>query len=117
MCVGWVARCSDAEIVRLKKLLLKRYQQELKNMGKWDECEFMNPSLNAFYRIPCGMNSCYCDQAFVIMESLAAEGCVDPDDIDERFEEFCAEGGTGGYGSLNRDALTTGLVAAMAEDA
>jgi hypothetical protein len=86
------------------------YQLELKNRGKWDECEFMNPSLNAFYRIPCGMNTCYCDQAFVIMESLAAEGCVDPDDIDERFEEFFAEGGTGDYGSLTRDALTTGLV-------
>jgi hypothetical protein len=86
------------------------YQQELKNLGKWDACEFMNPSLNAFYRIPCGTNSCYCDQAYVIMESLAAEGCVDPDDIDERFEEFFAEGGTGDYGSLTRDALTTGLV-------
>ena len=60
------------------------YQQELKNRGKWDECEFMNPSLNAFYRIPCGTSTCYCDQAFVIMESLAAEGCVDPDDIGEK---------------------------------
>ena len=86
------------------------YQQELKNRERWDAPEFMNPSLNAFYRIPCGSNSCYCDQGFVIMESLAEEGIVDPDDIDERFEEYFAEGGTGDYGSLDRDSLTTGLV-------
>jgi hypothetical protein len=34
------------------------YQQQLRQLGVWEEPEFMRPSLNAFYRIPCGYSTC-----------------------------------------------------------
>ena len=34
------------------------------------EIEFRDPSANPFYRIPTGSNTCYGDQAFVMLKSL-----------------------------------------------
>ena len=78
------------------------YQNQIKTLGMWEEPEFMRPSLNAFYRIPNGASTCYCDQGYCIMESIAATGKVDPEDIERRFEEYFKEGGSGNYGSLRR---------------
>ena len=37
-----------------------------------EEIEFRVPSANPFYRIDRGRNTCYGDQAFVLLESLVA---------------------------------------------
>ena len=40
---------------------------------RWETPEFIAPSLNAYYRVPCGSHSCFGDQAAVV---LASRACV-----------------------------------------
>ena len=39
-------------------------------IGSKEEVEFWEPSQNPFYRIPVGQQTCYGDQAYVILNSL-----------------------------------------------
>lgn len=39
------------------------YQDALRQAHRWDNPEFITPSLNAYYRVPCGSHSCFGDQA------------------------------------------------------
>lgn len=53
-------------------------EEKLKGIiGDEDEIEFWEPSHNPFYRIPLGSNTCYGDQAFVILKSLVDKKGVD----------------------------------------
>eukprot|EP00747_Dinoflagellata_sp_TGD_P183904 gnl/TRDRNA2_/TRDRNA2_39110_c0_seq2.p1 gnl/TRDRNA2_/TRDRNA2_39110_c0~~gnl/TRDRNA2_/TRDRNA2_39110_c0_seq2.p1 ORF type:complete len:422 (+),score=70.71 gnl/TRDRNA2_/TRDRNA2_39110_c0_seq2:75-1340(+) len=50
------------------------YQDHLKQANRWETPEFITPSLNAYYRVPCGSHSCFGDQARVVLSSLVASG-------------------------------------------
>lgn len=39
------------------------YQDALRQANRWANPEFITPSLNAYYRVPCGHHSCFGDQA------------------------------------------------------
>lgn len=87
----------------------KPYQEKLQQMGRWEKPEFLRPSINAFYQVPTGTNSCYGDQALLVLESLVARGACDPRDICKRFVEAFQEGGSiEHYGPLDRGNPTAG---------
>mmetsp|Transcript_85619 Transcript_85619/g.266230 ORF Transcript_85619/g.266230 Transcript_85619/m.266230 type:complete len:437 (+) Transcript_85619:104-1414(+) len=87
----------------------KPYQERLRHMGRWENPEFLRPSINAFYRVPSGTNSCYGDQALLILESLVSRGACDPEDICNRFVQAFREGGSlEHYGPLDRGSPTAG---------
>jgi len=53
------------------------------------EIEFRDPSANPFYRIPTGSNTCYGDQAFVMLKSLVDNKGLDTEKlITENYEYF-----------------------------
>ncbi len=41
-------------------------------LGNREDIEFFTPSVNPYYRISTGRQSCYGDQAFVLLQSLVA---------------------------------------------
>ncbi len=58
------------------------YQDALRQAHRWDTPEFLTPSHNAYYRVPCGSHSCFGDQAAVVLQSLVESGGrVDVDDL------------------------------------
>lgn len=77
------------------------YQDALKQAHRWETPEFLVPSHNAYYRVPCGSHSCFGDQAAVVLQSLVAcGGRVDVEDLVrahvEKFDERSE------YGKLGR---------------
>lgn len=54
--------------------------------------EFRPESLNPFYRRETGKQSCYGDQAFVLLESLSECGGLDVDDLKKRTLKFFGPG-------------------------
>ena len=57
--------------------------------GKGEEIEFLEPAANPFYRIPTGNNTCYGDQAYVVLESLATCGGFNKKDlVDRAYKHF-----------------------------
>ena len=50
------------------------YQDALRQAHRWDAPEFLTPSMNAYYRVPCGSHSCFGDQAAVVLQSLVECG-------------------------------------------
>ena len=77
------------------------YQDALRQAHRWDNPEFITPSLNAYYRVPCGSHSCFGDQAATVLESLVAcGGKVDPSHlVQAHVRKF---GPDGAYGQLGR---------------
>ncbi|XP_078685963.1 crystallin J1A-like [Branchiostoma floridae x Branchiostoma belcheri] len=53
-------------------------------IGRVEAPEFHQPSANPYYRIDTGRNSCYGDQAYVILESLAECQGLDIADLKQR---------------------------------
>uniref|UniRef100_A0A1A8PU46 Selenoprotein J n=1 Tax=Nothobranchius rachovii TaxID=451742 RepID=A0A1A8PU46_9TELE len=54
--------------------------------------EFRSESANPFYRRTTGEQTCYGDQAYVLLESLSQCGDVDLQDLTKRFYEFFGPG-------------------------
>lgn len=77
------------------------YQDALRRANRWESPEFITPSMNAYYRVPCGSYSAYGDQAAVVLASLVAcGGRVDAASlIKAHVEKF---GPHGDYGRLGR---------------
>ncbi|CAD7950397.1 unnamed protein product [Amoebophrya sp. A25] len=46
------------------------YHQYLKGIHRFDNPEFLCPTQNQYYEVPCGSNSCFGDQAWVVLETL-----------------------------------------------
>ncbi|CAD7966733.1 unnamed protein product [Amoebophrya sp. A120] len=57
------------------------YHRNLKDLNRFETPEFLCPSQNQYYEVPCGSNSCFGDQAFVILESMARCGKLEVDDL------------------------------------
>eukprot|EP00931_Biecheleriopsis_adriatica_P079225 TRINITY_DN52628_c0_g1_i1.p1 TRINITY_DN52628_c0_g1~~TRINITY_DN52628_c0_g1_i1.p1 ORF type:complete len:417 (+),score=52.83 TRINITY_DN52628_c0_g1_i1:49-1299(+) len=78
------------------------YHDQLKRLNRWDSPEFVCPSLNAYYQVPCGSNSCFGDQAWLVLESLARCGKVNTGDlIEAHVQKFGPQGVYGPLGSTN----------------
>lgn len=78
------------------------YHDQLKQLNRWENPEFLCPSLNAYYQVPCGSNSCFGDQAFVVLQSLVRSGTVDTNDlIAAHVQKFGPDGSYGPLGSTN----------------
>jgi hypothetical protein len=78
------------------------YHDQLRKISRWDAPEFVCPSLNGYYQVPCGSTSCYGDQAFLVLESLVRCGAVNTDDlISAHVEKFGPHGAYGPLGSTN----------------
>lgn len=78
------------------------YHNQLKQLNRWEKPEFSCPSLNAYYQIPCGSNSCFGDQAYVVLQSLVRCKKVNTDDlIKAHVEKFGPHGEYGRLGSTN----------------
>lgn len=78
------------------------YHNQLKQMNRWKTPEFICPSLNAYYQVPCGSNSCFGDQAFNILQSLVRCGTLSTNDlIAAHVEKFGPGGEYGRLGSTN----------------
>lgn len=78
------------------------YHDQLKRLNRWDNPEFVSPSLNAYYQVPCGSNSCFGDQAFVVLQSLVRCGAVNANDlIEAHVQKFGPHGSYGPLGSTN----------------
>jgi hypothetical protein len=78
------------------------YHEQLHKMHRWDNPEFICPSLNAYYQVPCGSNSCFGDQAFVVLESLTRCGAVNIDDlVAAHVQRFGPSGNYGPLGNTN----------------
>lgn len=77
------------------------YQDSLKQAHRWDTPEFLTPSHNAYYRVPCGSHSCFGDQAAVVLQSLVEKGGrVDVSDLVRAHVAKFDEGSE--YGRLGR---------------
>merc|ERR1719161_800142 len=71
-------------------------------MNRGDSPEFTSPSLNAYYQIPCGSNSCFGDQAFVVLQSLVRCGAVNTSDlVASHVQKFGTSGEYGPLGNTN----------------
>ncbi|CAH1785631.1 unnamed protein product [Owenia fusiformis] len=57
-----------------------------------EEIEFWEPSANPFYCIPTGSQSCYGDQAFVMLESLVACKGYNEEDLKQRMYKMFGPG-------------------------
>lgn len=69
------------------------YHEALRSLGRWEEPEFVVPSLNAYYRVPLGSQSCFGDQAACVLRSLVRCGGVDPHDVvQEHIHTFGLDG-------------------------
>merc|ERR1740117_111319 len=60
------------------------FHQELCERSRWDDPEFMRPSLNTFYRVPLGSHSAYGDMTVEVLQSMVALGDLDPADLENR---------------------------------
>jgi len=72
----------------------------LADKGRFDNPEFMSPSMNKFYRLPTGSFTCYGDQAFVMLESLVALGGLEAEDVSRRYVDAFDENSD--YGPLQK---------------
>ena len=86
------------------------YQDALKQAHRWETPEFLVPSHNAYYRVPCGSHSCFGDQAAVVLQSLVAcGGRVDVEDLVrahvEKFDERSEYGKLGRHDGIGAGAL------------
>jgi ADP-ribosylglycohydrolase len=74
-------------------------QQKLQDLAT-PEPEFLEPPLNPFYHIPNGSNSCYGDQAFVTLRSIATHSGIALEEYAQEFAEFFGNEGEGNYGKF-----------------
>ena len=81
---------------------------KLEKSNKSAQPEFHDPSLNAFYKVPCGSQSCYGDQAYVLLRSLVQMKGLKVDEATADLQTFFGEQeeAQGGYGKLQRGELT-----------
>lgn len=76
----------------------KKLDEKLQNADKHENPEFLHPSGNPFYTLPTGSNTCYADQAFVLLESLVAHKGLDTGALQkETFDYFIADEWYGPY--------------------
>ena len=77
----------------------KKLDQKLKIAEKLNDPEFLVASeSNPFYNIPTGSNTCYADQAFVLLESLVAHKGLDVHHlVQETYDYFIASDWYGDY--------------------
>merc|ERR1712232_541658 len=66
----------------------------------------MRPSMNAYYHVPMGKQSCYGDQALEVLRSLVACGGMDPHHLERSFMNRFSEHGE--YGPLPHEGLYNG---------
>mmetsp|Transcript_86529 Transcript_86529/g.253289 ORF Transcript_86529/g.253289 Transcript_86529/m.253289 type:complete len:428 (-) Transcript_86529:698-1981(-) len=83
------------------------YHAALKERGCWEAPEFTSPSMNAYYHVPLGSQSCFGDQAATVLRSLVrCGGRVDTTDlVAGHVEKF---GEQSEYGKLGRHDGVTG---------
>jgi hypothetical protein len=78
------------------------YHDQLQRMNRWDSPEFSCPSLNAYYQVPCGSNSCFGDQALTVLDSLVRCKTVNTNDlVSSHVQKFGPQGDYGPLGSTN----------------
>lgn len=82
------------------------FHADLQDRGRWETPEFLRPSMNTYYHIPMGANSCYGDQAREVLFSLAERSSLEPDALENRFVTRFSENGD--YGPLPQDGLYNG---------
>lgn len=82
------------------------FHEDLRRRNRWDNPEFLRPSMNTYYHVPMGCNSCYGDQAHEVLLSLAECEGVDPRALEKRFVNRFSEDSD--YGPLPQDGLYNG---------
>jgi hypothetical protein len=85
---------------------LSYFHDDLQRRNRWNTPEFLRPSLNTYYHIPMGSNSCYGDQAREVLFSIAECAGVDPHAVERRFADRFSE--YGDYGPLPKDGMYNG---------
>lgn len=85
---------------------LTYFHDELQKNGRWDNPEFMRPSMNTYYHIPLGSQTCYGDQALEVLHSLVDCSGLVPSDVERKFVQKFGEHGE--YGPLPDQGLYTG---------
>jgi len=85
---------------------LTYFHEDLKSHGRWSTPEFLRPSLNTYYHLQMGCNSCYGDQAKEVLYSLNDCRGLDPHRLEMRFVDRFAEDGD--YGPLPSEGLYNG---------
>jgi len=70
----------------------------LEFIGDTTEIEFRPESVNPFYRIETGLNTCYGDQAFVLLQSLLESKGFSQEDFSKRTIEFFSNPDSPYYG-------------------
>lgn len=82
------------------------FEDALRRRNRWENPEFLRPSLNVYYHVPMGCNSCYGDQALQVLKSIVECGGVDPSALEQRFAQHFSE--EGAYGPLPQEGLYNG---------
>jgi ADP-ribosylglycohydrolase len=82
------------------------FHDDLWRRNRWYTPEFLRPSMNTYYHIPMGSNSCYGDQAREVLLSLVECGALDPHALERRFVSRFSEDGD--YGPLPQEGLYNG---------
>merc|ERR1719343_1567301 len=85
---------------------LSYFHDDLQRRNRWNTPEFLRPSLNTYYHIPMGSNSCYGDQAREVLFSIAERAGLDPHAVERRFADRFSEDGD--YGLLPKDGMYNG---------
>jgi hypothetical protein len=82
------------------------FHDDLRKRERFNNPEFLRPSLNTYYHLPMGSQSCYGDQALEVLFSLVEWEGFEPHDVARRFVERFAE--SGDYGPLPHEGLYNG---------
>jgi len=82
------------------------FHEDLRRHGRWSNPEFLRPSLNTYYHLPMGCNSCYGDQAKEVLYSLTECQGLNPAAVEARFARRFGE--EGDYGPLPAEGLYNG---------
>lgn len=82
------------------------FHEELRKRDRFDNPEFLRPSLNTYYHLPMGAQSCYGDQALEVLKSIVERGGLDPFGVVKNFAERFSEDGE--YGPLPSEGLYNG---------
>lgn len=85
---------------------LSYFHEDLRRRNRFETPEFLRPSLNTYYHIPMGSNSCYGDQAREVLLSLVESKGLDPHSLERRFVDRFSEDGD--YGPLPQEGLYNG---------
>eukprot|EP01050_Picozoa_sp_SAG11_P017475 SAG11_NODE_2525_length_3255_cov_1.657795_4_plen_128_part_00 len=77
---------------------------KLEAQGALAEPEFLAPSINSFYCVPTGRQTCYGDHVWALLQHLTSTGGqLKPVEYAKHRADFFGDSGLGGYGPYPAD--------------